>query len=72
MHSSSARDQLVCADRGFIPPYDISYRGLKLPRVSAAFGRFELRREADLPQVGTELKGRRIYRAAISAGSGST
>jgi hypothetical protein len=26
------------ADRGFSPPYKISYRGVKLPRVSAAFG----------------------------------
>jgi hypothetical protein len=36
---------------GFSPPYKTSYRGLKLPMVSAAFGRFQLRREADLPQV---------------------
>ena len=36
---------------GFSPPYEISYRGVKLPMVSAAFGRFQLRREADLPQV---------------------
>ena len=44
--------------QGFTPPYDISYRGLKLPRVSAAIGRFYLRRGADLPQVlGSERGG---------------
>jgi hypothetical protein len=40
------------ADRGFTPPYDISYRGVKLSRLSAPVGRFCLRRGADLPQVG--------------------
>ena len=40
------------ADRGFSQSYNISYRGLKLPRVSAALGRSELRHGADLPQVG--------------------
>ena len=29
--------------RGFTPPYEISYRGVKLPRVSAGFGRSDLR-----------------------------
>jgi hypothetical protein len=38
-------------DRSFSPPFDISYRAVKLPRVSAAFGRYYLRREADFPQV---------------------
>jgi hypothetical protein len=37
---------------GFSRPYDISYRRVKLPRVSAALGGSELRRGADLPQVG--------------------
>jgi len=37
---------------GFAPPYEISYRGVKLPRVSAALGCFWLRRGAGLPQVG--------------------
>jgi len=40
------------ADHGFSRPCHISYRGLKLPRVSAVFGRSGLRRETDLPQVG--------------------
>ena len=47
----SAPAPITPADRGFSPPYEISYRGVKLPRVSAAFGRSYLRREADLPQV---------------------
>src|SRR6516162_4895694 len=34
-------------DRGFGRPYEISYRGLKLPRVSAALGRSDLWRGAD-------------------------
>jgi hypothetical protein len=29
----------LLADRGFSPPHEISYRGLKPSRVSAAFGR---------------------------------
>jgi hypothetical protein len=45
-------DHLARLDRGFTPPYEISYRGLKLPRVSAAHGRSYLRRGADLSQVG--------------------
>jgi hypothetical protein len=36
---------------GFTPPNEISCRGVKLPRVSAAFGRLELRRKEELPQV---------------------
>jgi hypothetical protein len=36
---------------GFSPPNEISYRGLKPARVSAALGRSYLRRGADLPQV---------------------
>jgi hypothetical protein len=39
-------------DQGFSRSYNISYRDLKLPRVCAGLGRFYLRREADLPQVG--------------------
>ena len=35
----------------FTRSYDIPYRGVKPPRVSAALGRFYLRRGADLPQV---------------------
>jgi hypothetical protein len=38
----------LTSDQGFSRSYDISYRGLKLPRVSAGLGRHE----ADLPQVG--------------------
>ena len=38
-------------DQGFSRLYKIPYRAVKLPRVSAAFGRFCLRRGADLPQV---------------------
>jgi hypothetical protein len=38
-------------DQGFSRRHRISYRGVKLPRVSAAFGRFYLRRGAGLPQV---------------------
>ena len=39
------------ADRSFSRRYEISYRGVKLPRVSAASGPFYLRREPDLPQA---------------------
>ena len=39
------------ADRSFSRRYEISYRAVKLPRVSAAFERFYLRRGAGLPQV---------------------
>ena len=39
------------ARSGFTPPYETSYRGVKLPRVSAALGRLDLRRGADLPPV---------------------
>jgi hypothetical protein len=46
------------ANRGFNPPYDISYRGLKPPRVSAALGRCYLRSGADLPQVRAHLPTR--------------
>ena len=38
--------------RGFSPPYETSHRGVKLPRVCSGLGRFDLRRGADLPQVG--------------------
>jgi hypothetical protein len=38
---------------GFSPPYEISYRGMKPPKVSAALGCFYLRRRTDLPQVGS-------------------
>jgi hypothetical protein len=53
---------------GFSLPYKISYRAVKLPRVSAALGRFYLRRGADLPQVAIELKCRPTYRSAILRG----
>src|SRR5215831_18007928 len=49
---ANAFDRPVWLDPGFPPPYGISYRGVKLPRVSAGFGRLGLRRGADLPQVG--------------------
>jgi len=42
---------LARARRGFRPPYDNSYRGVKLTRISAALGRYCLRRGVDLPQV---------------------
>src|SRR5262245_1892477 len=34
-------------DRVFSPPYEISYGGVKLPRVSADLGCWEVRRRAD-------------------------
>jgi hypothetical protein len=37
----------------------ISYRAVKLSRISAAFGRDYLRREADLPQLGPCSAARR-------------
>jgi hypothetical protein len=37
---------------GFSQPYEISYRGVKLPRISAALGRCYLRHGSDLPQGG--------------------
>jgi hypothetical protein len=40
------------ADRGFSRSYEISYRGLKLPRISAVLGRCHMRSGADFPQVG--------------------
>ena len=40
-------------DRGFSPPYEISYRGVKPARVSAGLGRCGLWREADVPQVSS-------------------
>ena len=49
---TSALDQARLAGPGFTRSYDISYRGVKLPRVSAALGRSYLRRGADLPQAG--------------------
>ena len=52
---------------GFSPPYEISYRDLKLPRVSAVFGGSELPRGADLPQVGA---GRSLPRIAIRISEG--
>jgi hypothetical protein len=39
-------------DQGFSGPSHISYRGVKLPGISAAFGEFYLRHGADLPQMG--------------------
>jgi hypothetical protein len=36
---------------GFTPTYEISYRGVKLSWVPAAFGHFQLRRLMDFPQV---------------------
>jgi hypothetical protein len=45
-------------NRGFTPPYGISYRGVKLLRLSAALGRSDLRRGADLPQVPTNRSPR--------------
>jgi hypothetical protein len=42
---------------GFSQPYEISYGGLKLPRVSAALGRSHLRSGADLPQVAGPSEG---------------
>jgi hypothetical protein len=36
---------------GFNPPYEISYRGVKLPRISATLGPCYLRCGADLAQV---------------------
>jgi hypothetical protein len=53
---TSALDQLVWPDRGFSPPYEISYRGLKLPGFLRLLGGFELRREADLPLVRPSLR----------------
>ena len=44
------------ARSGFSPPPRISYRGLKLPRVSAALERSYLRRGAELPQVYTRRR----------------
>jgi hypothetical protein len=49
------------ADRGFTPPYEIPYHGLKLPRVSTGLGCFYLRRGADLPQVGGRRLGPALY-----------
>ena len=40
------------ADRGFSRSYNISYRGVKPARVSAASRRIYLRCGAGLPQVG--------------------
>jgi hypothetical protein len=37
-HAAPALDQLVWPKRGFTPPREISYRGAKLMRVSAAIG----------------------------------
>ena len=48
---------LSLAGSGFGPPSEISYRGLKLSRVPAAFGRFQLRRLTDLPQVAQRPGG---------------
>jgi hypothetical protein len=45
------------AEWSFTRPYKTSYRGLKLPRVSAAFGRSYLRLQADLPQVARASRG---------------
>lgn len=56
----------LLVDRGFSPPYEISYRGLKLPRVSAAFRRRHLRRGTDLPQVGR----RRLRKDCWTIGAG--
>jgi hypothetical protein len=51
--SPTARGSRFPRRSGFSPPPPISYRGVKLPEVSAALGRFELRHEADLPQEGS-------------------
>jgi hypothetical protein len=39
-------------DQGFTPPYEISYRGVILPRIAAGLGLSYLQRGTDLPQVG--------------------
>jgi hypothetical protein len=51
------RSRLVLSPSGsgFSRRNEISYRGVKLPRVAAALGRLDLRRGADLPQVGQSL-----------------
>ena len=43
--------QVSWPDQGFSRPHDTPYRGLKLPRNSAALGRCYLRCGADPPQV---------------------
>jgi len=48
-----AFDRLVWPDRGFSPPYEISYHGMKPARLSAGLGRCGLWREADVPQVSS-------------------
>ena len=45
------------ADRSFNRRYGISYRGVKLPRASAALRRFWVRREVGLPQVAQPSEG---------------
>jgi hypothetical protein len=60
--ATHSRLALSPSGSGFSPPYDISYRGVKLPRVSAALGGSELRRGTDLPQVGAD---RSLARTAI-------
>jgi hypothetical protein len=45
---------LSLSGSGFTPPYEISYRGVKLPRVSAAVGAILPAVRGGLPQVGTE------------------
>jgi hypothetical protein len=39
---------------GFSPPYEISYRSLKLPRISAVLSASSCGRGADLPQMGPQ------------------
>jgi len=46
---SSDGPHAIPSGSGFGPPYDISYGGLKLRGLSAALGRYYLRRGADLP-----------------------
>jgi hypothetical protein len=54
----------------FDPTYDISYGGLKLPRVSAGFRRSYLRRDTDLPKEG-RARSRELLDMALSLGTDS-
>jgi hypothetical protein len=57
------------ARSGFIPPYENSYRGVRLPRVSAGLGRWDLRRGpicrrwAGGGNLGTLYRGGRLEAA---------
>src|SRR3974377_1096680 len=69
--ASAVRGHVPRPDRSFSPPYGISYRGLKPPRISAALGRCYLRRGADLPQLACHLRtpGQgRCWTVALSLG----